>query len=433
MGKTFLLAHQVEEVRAGGSRAVLFACLPNASERQQLDLLLAALRRQLDVAFLPERFDRWDTALRWLAALAASAPLLVVLDELPYALATSPSLAGHLQQLWDELRRTADPPRLLLVLTGSAVAVMRSLTGAGGALFGRPDDELRMEPFELPAAAKMLDRLDPAAVVEAYAACGGYPHQLRSWDQSLPTSENLARLVFSPGGLLLRNGVQLVEDLPEEGGYRRTLHAIGSGSHERARVADSAGQRVERPIALLERVGLVRVDRPLGAPDRTPGRWELADPFLRCWYELCWADQGQIEAGMGDRVAEARAGRWQRHLGWVFEEQARSHALRLARQGQLPGEARYGRWWSRRGAQVEIDVLGLLGGRTVVVGEARWDARPLDLHLLEQLKAKERLAPDPVPQPVLCTWSRGGASVELTAGGVRSFTPAEMVSDPLDG
>ena len=405
----------------------MFTALPGASERQQLEAFGVALREQLDVPFLPDRFDRWDAALRWLASSAATTPLLAVLDELPYLVASTPSLTGHIQQLWDEVRRTMSPPKLMLVLTGSSVAVMQAMTSSDGALYGRLDDELRVEPFDLPAAAEVLDRLEPETVIEAYAACGGYPHHLLSWDQAASTEDNLARLAFSPGGLLLRNGSQLIADVPEDHGYRWTLHAVGSGVHERSQIARSTGQRVQRPAELLIRTNLLRFDRPLGAPDRARGRLELTDPFLRCWYELCWADLEQIEAGFGERIAAARVPRWQRHLGWVFEEESRVDARRRAAAGELPAEARYGRWWSTRGPQVEIDVLGMVGGRTVLVGEARWDARPLGTRTLDELKSKERAAPDPVPQPVLCTWSRGGAEKGLESAGVRSFTPSDMI------
>jgi len=427
VGKTFLLAHLLERRRNLGERTIFVTALPGASERQQLDAFLRGVRNQLDIPFLPERFDRWDAALRFLATVAASTPLVVAIDEVPYLLDSSPTFAGHVQQLWDEVRRTAGPLHLLLVLTGSSVATMRKLSDAGGALFGRFDDELRVDPFDLPSAALALPKAEPSVVIEAYAACGGYPHHLQSWDPGLSQEDNLRRLCFTSGGLLLRNGAQLIADVPEDGGFRRTLHAIGSGIQQRSAVASSAGQRVERPLDLLERATLIRQVRPVGAPDRAPARWEPADAFLRAWYELCWADAEQIEAGLGDQVAAARIGRWQRHLGWVFEEQARAHAIRLAARGDLPADARYGRWWSTSGQKAEIDVLGVVGGRAAVIGEAKWDARPLGHRMLDELKAKERAAPDPLPFPILCTWSRGGAIDELTKAGVRAFTPVDMI------
>jgi hypothetical protein len=427
VGKTFLLTHFLNRLK-GPHRALFFTALPSLRGRQQLASVVTAVRDQLEHPFVPERFENWAAAFDWLAtAASADEPYVVVLDEAPYIVDSEPSFPGTLQQFWDKVRREARGPRLMLVLTGSAVATMAGLLSASGALYGRVDDEFLVHPFDLPTAASVLSQSEPSTVIEAYAACGGYPFHLRSWDQTTTTAENLQRLAFSPGGLLLRNGLQLVADLPHEGAPRQTLNAIGAGAHRLRDIRNAIDQRPDRALDTLERATLVEHRRPLGAPDRSPGLWRVADPFLQGWYELCWADRGQIEAGLGEAVAHARRGRWQRHVGTVFEEQARQHAVRLAQQGALPTGTRYGEWWTTSGGQQQIDVLGLVGKRTIVIGEAKWDARPLDRHSLDELKAKERAAPDPLGQPHLVVWSRGGAAAALHAAGVRSFTPADMV------
>lgn len=431
VGKTFLLAHARRRWQERG-RTVSFTGLSGGSERQQLDALLAAVRSQLaeDDLLLPERLPDWSSALTWLARVATSEePLAVVLDEIPYLLASSPTFGSVVQQFWDRLRELRRPPRLLLVLTGSSVATMRGLLGGDGVLYGRFDEELLVQPFDLPTAATVLSTLEPAEVVEAYAACGGYPLHLRAWDQRADAQDNLRRLVFTPGGLLLRNGSRLLADVPEGGAYQTTLHAIGSGEHRKTRIEEQTGQRIDRPLELLQRATLVRPDRPLGAPDRAASRWELTDIYLRAWYELCWADAESIEAGLGGPIQATRQQRWQRQVGWAFEELARAHAATLVAVGRLgPAETRIGRWWSSAGEQAEIDVLGLVAGRTALIGEVKWDARPIGTRLLEDLRTKERAAPRPVAQPLLALWSRGGATAGLLEAGVRSFTPADMVT-----
>ncbi|MGI9016296.1 MAG: ATP-binding protein [Euzebya sp.] len=427
VGKTFLLAHMLERIKPF-ARTVFLTALPGLGRTQQLRAAVRGMRIQLDDPWLPDRFESWGAALRWLLSTASSGdPIAVVIDEVPYLTDADPGFAGEVQQVWDEVRRQQRQPRILLVLTGSSVATMTTLTASSGALFGRPDDELVIHPFDLPTAATVLTNLSPEGVVEAYAACGGYPNHLRSWDQSEDVRTNLARLYFTAGGLLLRNGEQLMADLPDESGHRRALHAIGSGLHRRSEIEQAAAQRLDRPLDLLQRATLITHRRPLGAPDRTPGLWRILDPFLNCWYQLAWADAEQIEAGLGDGVASAREGRWQRHVGEVFEDQSRSHAVRLALAGRLPPETRYGEWWTTRGGQVQIDVLGLRGRRTVLIGEARWDARPSGDRVLEELRAKERAAPDPVTDPILALWSRGGVA-DTIAGRVTSFTPHDMVA-----
>ncbi|MGH9152108.1 MAG: ATP-binding protein [Acidimicrobiales bacterium] len=429
VGKTFLLAHLVDRVRSAGGRAVLATAISGAAPRQQLDALAGAVRAALpeEAALVPERFSDWPAALAWVGAVAERAPLLVVLDEVPWYIATTPTWPSHLQVAWDEVRRQRRPPALLLVVTGSAVATMRALVDGRGALFGRADMELHVRPFDLPAAAQLLGSPDPGTVIEAYAACGGYPLHLRAWDAGAPAEANLRRLIAEPGSLLAHSGERMLADLPDEGGHLRVLHAIGSGAHQRGRIGEQAGQRLERPLALLTRAGLVRLDRPLGAPDRTPGRYEVTDTYLRCWYELCWADLGLIDGGQGAAVLQRRRPRWLRHLAAVFEEQARLHAVRLAASGSLPADAVYGRWWTTSGPQAEVDVLGIVGRRSVVVGEAKWRDQPMDARDLADLRRKASAVPDPVADPVLAWWGRTPIGRDAAAAGVLGFTPADMV------
>lgn len=425
VGKTFLMRHTQDRL-ANRCTAVYFTGLQSGTSRLQLD----AFRRVVAVAvgaqaLVPESFRGWHEALRFIADHATRHPTLLVLDEVPYLVEADRTFASVVQQVWDELRASSAATRLLLVLTGSAMATMLSLLAAGsGALFGRVDDEVRIRPFTLLQARKhVLTNLTPEQVVEAYAATGGYPRHLLSWDGG-STQQNLLQLYGRPGGLLLRNGRQLLADVPAIGGYQAVLTVIGAGEHRRSAIGARVGQRVERPLELLQRSLLVTHERPVGSPPATPGNYVLADEFLACWYALCDGDEEDIEAGFGPEVLRRRQGRWVRHVATVFEAQARLHARRLQAAGELPPTEALGRWWT---TAAEIDVLGLTGHRSVLLGEAKWQAAPLTAATLRALQAKRALAPDPLPDCVLATWSRGGGDDALRAQGVRTFTAADLV------
>lgn len=430
VGKTFLLRHLVQRTqRRYGWPAVFATGLRSASERQQLDHVAEAIADGLpdDSVYIPDQFESWNSVLRWATTTARQQPFMMVLDEVPWFVDSTPVLPSLLQQLWDGVRHDTTTLPFMLVLCGSAVASMKALVDGSGPLYGRTATELEMRPFDLQAAAEILPDLDATALVEAYAACGGYPLHLQAWDPDESANDNLRRLAGQPGGLLLRSGERLIVDLPQAGGFRRTLHAIGSGDQRRGEVARSAAQRVDQPLDLLMRSSLVRHRRPLGAPDRYPGIYEIDDVYLRFWYEMCWADQGLIEGGGGGAVLKRRMPRWQRHLGWTFEELARRHAIHLAATGDLP-EGLYGEWWTDRHGQVQIDVLGLDGKRTVMAGEVRWDKRPLGSRDLGELVAKVGRAPTPVDDPVLAFWSRGGVRDNVLDDGVLSFTPEDLLA-----
>ena len=85
------------------------------------------------------------------------------------------------------------------------------LTGQGP-LRGRPTDTLRLDPLDPWSARLFLPRLDPAAYLEDYAACGGYPLHLLTWDQSASTEQNLEHLGGAAGGILLEDAASIMSD-----------------------------------------------------------------------------------------------------------------------------------------------------------------------------------------------------------------------------
>ena len=166
----------------------------------------------------------------------------------------------------------------------------------------------------------------------------------------------------------------------------------------------------------------------MGAPRGARGTYEIPDPYLRFWFQVLYTETALIEGGQGDAVLERVMPRWQTHVGLVFEEQARAHARRLVQRGELPADLVVGRWWSPRGASVEVDVLGLRGNRTAILGEARWQAAPLGRRDLEVLHRKVPFVPRPVDEPTLALWGRGGVDPEVRGAGALGFGAEDVVT-----
>ncbi len=100
--------------------------------------------------------------------------------------------------------------------------------------------------------------------------------------------------------------------------------------------------------------------------------------------------------------------------------------MRMINAGELAPAMTVGRWW--RDEVAEVDVLGLLDGRTRLLGEARWQASSVDHRDLRALMCKLEHLPEPHEDLEVALWSRGGAEDELASQpGVRVFTPADMI------
>jgi AAA+ ATPase superfamily predicted ATPase len=423
VGKTFLLSHFTR-----GLNAVFFGATQQ-SESIELRRLGEAVRRDLgstaaDLA--GAGFGTWEAALRWFAAQAQSRPLALVLDEVPYLLKSTPGFASIVQVVWDHLPRGT---KLMLVLTGSSVGVIEGMLGEGGPLRGRPTWARRLDPLDLRGARRFLPRLAPDRLLEAYAACGGYPLHLRAWNPRAALRQNLLQLALSPGGLLLADAASmLAEELGGAQGYSRILAAVGRGRTRFGEIASEAGQRVEVPLELLVRAGFLRRAVPVGAPKAAKPLYELGDPYLAFWFSYLYASQTEIESGQGEALLARLAPLWQRHVGWVFEEQARAHASRLVASGELPKRLVTGRWWAHSGQSCEVDVLGLEGAQTALLGEARWQDDPLGLRDVAELKAKLARVPSPVEHPLLALWGKRGVAKEALRAGALGFDLEKMLA-----
>jgi AAA+ ATPase superfamily predicted ATPase len=422
VGKTFLLSHFTH-----GKRSLFFGATQQA-QGAELARLSEAVARDLGtrVADLAGgHFASWEAAFRFFAALADEEPLLVVLDEVPYLARSTPGFASIVQAVWDHLPK---PNKLMLILTGSAFGAMKTMMGAGGPLLGRPTLILRLDPLSLQKARMFLPRLKPEDFVRAYAACGGYPRHLQSWDQHANVDANLQRLAMSTGGILLEDAVGILrEELPETGGYAKILAAVGCGRSRYSEIAGIAEQRVEQPLEVLTRADFIRRMAPLTAPKAAAPIYEIADTYFAFWFGVLYSEIPRIEAGQGRQVLKRVRPRMETHLGRVFEEAARQHARDLVESGKLPDEMVIGRWWATTRDACEIDVLGVLNSQTVLLGEAKWQAQPLGTRELEMLRRKVTRVPKPVPEPMYALWGRGGVEPAVKAAGALGFGLEEML------
>ncbi len=423
VGKTYLLTHFAEH-----KRAVYFTATRQDTEDRQLRRFAERLREQLgdevrDLA--PETFPSWEAALRFTARLAETAPLLVVIDEAPRLTGGHTNFADTVSAVWENRIRDQ---RLMVVLSGSAVAVMEEMLGPHGGLHRRAGLERRMDPFPLIDARAFLPDLSPEDFLQAYAACGGYPLHLRRWSADRTPEENLHELAFTPGGLLLRDAPDILsEDLDWRGGYERVLTAMAGGARRRSRIAGRAQQRIDYTLDRLRRAGYVRVVRSLGSAGSTDPMYEIADDYLAYWFAVLRDDADLIEGGQGAAVQRRTQERWQTQVARVFEAAARDHTQRLVTAGALPADTVIGRWWKDETA--EIDVLGLAADGPALIGECRWQATPLTERNLTELRRKAAYLPPATSGTTYVFWSRGGMTPALTRHcDVHGFTPADILA-----
>jgi uncharacterized protein len=371
--------------------------------RDELRILSRAAAGTLDGGIrdlLARPFADWDDALESLASIAEDEPMLLVLDEFPELLRSSPELPGVIRAFWDRARGHT---RLRIMLCGSAVRVMRAMQEEREPLYGRIDLSLAIHPFAPHESAMLLTGLSPADRALVWGIVGGVPLYLTWWDQESDLRSNLKRLVCTPGGRLLDEGRLVLATEGEMGELgQRVLRAIAAGRTKHNEIEQAVGAEPARTLQRLIELRLVERVVPVTTDgSRTRRRsYRIADNFLAFWLSIVEPYSAEIERGLGKTILGPLTERLDDHMGKRWEEAFRAHLRRLAASGALaPDIVRIGAFWSEH-PPVEIDAVAVAGRReeAVLAGEAKW-ARKTDgaravSELRQKIGALPRVAPD---------------------------------------
>lgn len=395
LGKTRLLLEWCEQ--EGGVYTVADQSAPDVQRAYLARAIAEVLPGFADVVY-----PTWERLFARLAADAASRRFKgpVVLDELPYLVATSPELPSVLQRWIDHDARRAG---LQVAIAGSSQRMMQGLVlGAEAPLYGRARVTLDVQPLAASYLRTALGRLTGPALVEHWTAWGGVP---RYWELAAErrgdAKARLVALALDPMGPLFAEPERLLlEESPPANEVRPLLDAIGAGCHRLSEIAGRIGRpatSLSRPLERLIGMGLVRREVPHGEPERGGKRslYKLDDPFLRMWFRVVAPNRAALIAGSDESRAAFLDAHWSRLVGDAWEDLCRAAVPRL-RRGVSP-RVRWRpafRYW--QGAEPEWDVVAdAVEGKRVLVGEAWFHARPIAASAAS--REAHRLAARPLP------------------------------------
>ncbi|MEU7555956.1 ATP-binding protein [Streptomyces sp. NPDC044571] len=240
-------------------------------------------------AAAPSRWPDWKHAVDELLALGDTRPLPVVIDAFPDLVEASPALPSVIHGALRRLAGSATQNRTRLVLGGETAPVMSRLF-AGSPLRSIAELELRIQPLDFRAVARLWGIEDPALALRVHAVVGGTPAYRYDYvNDDVPRGPEdfdgwICRTVLNPRTPLFREARHLVDEETGHGSHgacHSVLAALASGCTTHGEIAAYAGQQLpdaSRALTLLRDHGML-----LSQPDGfRPGlvRHRIADPLL---------------------------------------------------------------------------------------------------------------------------------------------------------
>ncbi|HEV3156792.1 MAG TPA: ATP-binding protein [Candidatus Baltobacteraceae bacterium] len=425
IGKSFLLE------RFAHGKPVIFHQASLQTEETELAGFTDLIRSATGSEHLPEgyRFPTWETALVFLAARHAHSRLLVILDEFPYLVETTPALPSLIQRWWDQVGKTSG---IMLVLCGSAQAFMESLDAQAAPLHQRFTAKLHIGPLGYRDAALFMPNLSAEEKARVYGILGGTPFYLRQWDQRRSLRENILELFADPASSLVDSAeLVLSTDLQDARAPYRALQAVALGASKHSEIRDKAKLSNERILARLLTLGFLEKRTPATEhPERTKrGVYVISDNYFRFYFRFIAMNRGQIARGLGKKVIDGTIlPLLDDFMGAAFESMACEFVRFLMGRGALPGDD-VGSWWSTDG-QHEIDLVGTRNQKEpTFIGSVKWRSAPLGDSVLADL---ERDAPvlGVAPNLPRILIGRGGLAAKLMGrSGILGYSIEDLYAE----
>lgn len=392
VGKTRLIREYIQN-----KSAVYFMGI-EANAKANLEGMSRALHRHLGQEVLGAYQD-FEALFEAVAQASRTRRLVFVMDEYPYLAAAAPEISSILQRFCDHVWPEG---QLHLILCGSSMSFMeQQVLGAKSPLFGRRSAQILLQPFTYFETRQMLPAFpaDQAAVL--HDATYGIPEYQRFIRQDRSVADNLADLFLNPGGRMFEEPANLLkQELREPRVYNSILNAVASGASKLNEIATKTGMEsaaLNRYLAALEELAILRREKPLGETGSRRSIYRVMDGSFRFWYRFVQPNLSAVMAGLGQQVFERFvAPRLNDHMGEGFEQIFFDYFDAWQAQGRLPDLAGVrGRWWGsnpKLKQEEEIDLLGI-GQEMTYFGEAKWRNAPMKAEVIKDLERKSQLIP----------------------------------------
>lgn len=269
----------------------------------------------------------------------------------------------------------------------------------------------------------MLRDLKPAERAVAWGVCDGTPLYLSRWRQDLDVEQNVSELFCTPDAFLYNEARQvLLTDGVGSGFTKQVLSAIALGKNRHSEITEmvKGDRHVSRVLDDLERLRLVERVLPVTEDPRArTGRttYRIADNFLAFWLSVVERRLREIDLGMSRVAAKAVNKRVDDFMGPRYEEAFRDYLRRT--DGHLVGP-----YWTRGGAQVEIDAVMLDDNQVAIaVGECKWQQKVNGAEMRTKLLNAARALPNVLVEPEVIVCARDEVTEPRA---VRSVTASDI-------
>ncbi len=318
----------VEEFSKQFDQHYCFSGLPpekGTTQKLQIDEFSRQLSRNFNTPFA--RYDDWSDVLWTVAEKVQRGKVLLFFDEISWMGSKDPNFLGKIKNFWDLYLKKND--ELVFVVCGSASSWIEKNILSSTGFLGRISFNLTLRELPLSDCNKFWPHnVSAFEKLKVLAVTGGIPKYLEEINSKESAEDNIKKLCFIEGGLLVEEFNRIFSDifLRDSDIYRKIIEVLSKGCKEQGEIQHelklSTQGRLSEYLKELELAGFVSRDHTWNiktGKDSKLSNYRLKDNYLRFYLKYIEKDVGKIKRGTYALKSLASLPEWTIILALQFE------------------------------------------------------------------------------------------------------------------
>lgn len=273
------------------------------------------------------KFENWNQALMTLAELTSRGPVIVFLDEISWMAGGDKDFAAKLKGVWDtKFKKNKD---LILVLCGSVSSWIQENILNDKGFMGRVSLTIHLEEMSLQDANQFWGNRMVSAYEKFKILCvtGGIPRYLEEIQPEQTAEQNIKRLCFSQGGILVEEFDKIFRDIfgRRAEDYKKIVQALSCSSLEQTEICAKLGVAqtggFTNMLTVLQQSGFLARDYVYRDSLKRAKlyKYRLKDNYLRFYLNYIEPKKPLIEQGIYRELHLEELPEWLSIMGLQFE------------------------------------------------------------------------------------------------------------------
>lgn len=392
IGKTTLLKEFCAD------KECIYYSAPQASEKEQMEILKKQFARQLGLATEDELIVNKNTYFELIPLIdqMKSTVKLLIIEEFPNIVKNNSEFMNAVSAI---VKGELIKNKVMIIFTSSSISwIENSLVSSIGTNAYTITAFLKLKELSFVDTVRMFPKYSVPDCLRVYAITGGVPGYMSKFSDSASLKDNICNQIIKMGSYLSDEGSEYIkEELRETSLYNTILYCIANGEYKLNELHEHTGFGRDKISVYLKNL----IEREIvekiysydtqGNEHTRKGLYRIKAGLVEFWFRYIYANVSELTMSTPEEY-------YDQYIRDTLDEFAADTFVKVGTEfielldsmGQLQIKVdRKGRWWGKNG---DIDIIACDTNNQYIIGKCNWFSDVFSFEMFEELMYNISLA-----------------------------------------